>query len=87
MTVYQSSKAFSVAVLALSVASCANHTWAPGPGANAGDFEPTKAKCSYIAGTVGAISWPMGVLITSQGQPSDTPSVKLSEQKRISMTA
>ena len=37
------------AALALLLSGCAGHTWAPGPGVSAGDFEPTKARCSLMA--------------------------------------
>ena len=35
--------------LLILVSGCAQHTWAPGPGMNASNFEPTKAECSYVA--------------------------------------
>jgi hypothetical protein len=35
--------------LMLIVSGCASHTWAPGPGMSAADFEPAKAQCSLMA--------------------------------------
>lgn len=40
----------AVLIFLLSVVSgCAQHTWAPGPGMSANNFEPTKAECSLVA--------------------------------------
>jgi hypothetical protein len=33
----------------LTLAGCAGHKWAPGPGMSAVDFEPAKARCSLLA--------------------------------------
>jgi hypothetical protein len=38
-----------VMVLLLSLGGCVSHNWAPGPGMNAGDFGPARARCSLLA--------------------------------------
>lgn len=35
--------------ICVSLSGCATHTWAPGPGMSAVDFEPAKARCSLLA--------------------------------------
>jgi hypothetical protein len=45
----RSIRAWGVVMLVLSLGACAAHTWAPGPGMSAADFEPAKARCSLLA--------------------------------------
>jgi hypothetical protein len=42
-------RAAALLMLVLSLGGCAAHTWAPGPGMSAADFEPAKARCSLLA--------------------------------------
>ena len=47
-------------IAGLLMSGCAAHTWAPGPGMSAADFEPTKARCSLMARNGGSDFFAVG---------------------------
>ncbi len=39
----------TIVTIPILLAGCAVHTWSPGPGVSAADFERTRARCSIMA--------------------------------------